>query len=149
MPLRFANGRGRAYDYWRDPLCLLSWVAYVINRQITRHIWATAFHHFFSYHFDDMLLVPSVLPLLLWGYRKLGLRTDDTPPSNAEILGYLIFWSIFFEWFSPLFLKQGVGDFWDVVVYFVGAGYSWIYWRWRYGPPHAQPVNAAATISTP
>jgi len=67
------------FQYWRDPLFLLSLAVYALNRGVIKpslHTYSSFFHG----HLDDCLLVPVALPIFLSVYRRLGLRPDDAPP---------------------------------------------------------------------
>ena len=82
------------------------------------------------FHFNDMLLIPCALPVLLWMQRKLKLRTNDDPPTWSEIALYTTFWSILFEVIGP-HLMRTTGDPWDVVVYYVGGIAAGLWWNRR------------------
>jgi hypothetical protein len=92
---------------------------------------------FLQCHFDDCLLVPAALPPLLYVFRKLGLRRDDSPPSLREVAEWTLLWAVTFEWAFPRFLSRGIGDWRDVLAYAAGALVSWQLWRG--GPVPANP----------
>ena len=43
----------------------------------------------------------------------------------------LAFWSILFEWIGPRFITHAVGDWLDVVMYWIGAVVAWIFWQFE------------------
>jgi len=116
----------KRFAYLRDGLFLVCCSLYVLNR------WAIKPHThnpFLRFHFNDMLLIPCALPVLLWLQRGLGLRKNDEPPSWNEIALYTVFWSILFEVIGPHLLRRATGDPWDVVVYFVGGIGAGLWWN--------------------
>lgn len=84
---------------------------------------------FMRFHFNDLLLMPCALPVLLWLQRGLRLRTTDDPPSWNEITLYTVFWSILFEVIGPHLLRRATGDPWDVLVYFIGGIGAGLWWN--------------------
>ena len=115
----------KRFGYWRDPLFLLCCGLYVLNR------WALKPHlhsHFLQGQFNDLLLIPCALPLVLWVHRMLGLRTHDLPPTVLEIVFHLAVWSVLFEFLGPRVLPV-TGDPLDVLVYFVGGALAAIWWN--------------------
>jgi hypothetical protein len=116
----------KKFAYLGDGLFLLSCSLYTLNRWIIKPHTHNAFLRF---HFNDMLLMPAALPVLLWLQRNLRLRTIDDPPTWGEIALYTIFWSILFEVIGPHWLRLGTSDPWDVVVYFVGGIGAGLWWN--------------------
>jgi hypothetical protein len=111
--------------YLRDGLFLLSCALYAINRWALKPHLHSAFLHD---HFNDLLLIPCALPVLLFMQRALGWRTHDKPPTPGEITLYLVVWSVLFEVIGPHLFRHAVGDPWDAVSYVVGgilAGFWW------------------------
>jgi hypothetical protein len=80
-------------------------------------------------HFDDLLLIPCALPLLLLAQRGLGLRTHDQPPSASEISFHLVVWSILFEVIGPHLIRRATGDPRDVVAYVSGGILAGLWWN--------------------
>ncbi len=119
------------FGYYRDPVFLLSLGAYFLNREVIKpHL-----HHYsplFNGHFNDCLLVPVALPFFLLVYRWLGLRPDDAPPRFWEVAAHLAVWCVFFKWFGPVVLHQGVADPIDLACYSGGGVVAWLFWN--YGP---------------
>jgi len=116
----------KRFAYLRDGLFLSSCFLYTLNR------WGIKPHThnpFIRFHFNDLLLMPCALPVLLWMQRGLRLRTIDNPPAWNEIALYTVFWSIFFEVIGPHLLRRTTGDPWDVVVYFVGGIGAGLWWN--------------------
>jgi hypothetical protein len=97
-----------------------------LNRWYIKPHTHNAFMH---NHFNDMLLMPCALPVLLLMQRWLRLREADDPPTWGEIALYTVFWSILFEVIGPHLFSHSVGDPWDVVVYFVGAVVAGLWWN--------------------
>jgi hypothetical protein len=98
----------------------------VLNRWgIKPHTHAALFHSWFN----DVLLIPSALPPLLWLHRRLGWRAHDDPPTGCEILGHLIVWSLLFELFGPHWVARATGDWRDVIAYALGGALAWAWWH--------------------
>ena len=118
----------KRFAYARDPLCLAACAAYVLNR------WCLKPHlHFGWSHswFNDALLIPAALPIVLAVQRRLGLRRHDDPPTTMEIFAHLVGGSILFEWIGPHIASRATGDPWDVVAYSIGALAAGCWWRTR------------------
>ena len=113
------------FRYWRDPLCLISCALYALNR------WAVKPHvhsPFLRGQFDDLLLIPCALPLVLWLQRKLGLRKHDAPPTVSEIAFHLVVWSVLFEVVGPHIMRV-TGDPLDVLAYVAGGLVAGLWWQ--------------------
>lgn len=110
---------------------LFCWSVYTINRFLIKPI-APHYWHWIHNWFQDFLLVPSLLPLILWGLRKLDLRTHDRVPTWPEILLHTSWWSFFFEFFGPRVLHKGTADIGDVIAYFTGGILSGLIWHLSY-----------------
>src|SRR5437899_1682459 len=106
------------FRYALDPLCIAACALYATNRWLVKPHVASAF---LRGQFNDVLLIPCALPLVLWMQRKLGLRAHDESPALAEVASHLVVWSLIAEWLGPHWLHRGVADVWDVVAYSVGA----------------------------
>jgi hypothetical protein len=116
----------RPFRYWRDGLFLIACLLYAVNR------WGIVPHThsaFLRGHFDDLLLIPCALPLLLLFQRKLGLRAHDGMPSLREVALYLAVWSLLFEVIGPHVMRGATGDPWDVVAYVVGGMAAVLWWH--------------------
>ncbi len=111
--------------YGANWLCLLSWVTYAANRfvLVPAH-WPSFFHE----HLDDLLLVPALLPPVLWVQGWLGLRADDRPPRASEVVLHTVVWSFIAEVVAPQLTARAVADPLDVVAYAVGAFGAWLVW---------------------
>lgn len=110
----------------RDPLCIAACVLYAVNRAWLRgHVGGA----FLQGHFNDLLLIPAALPLVLWCQRRLGVRADDARPRWAEIALHLVVWSIAAEWLMPHVTTHATGDWRDVVAYTAGAVVSGVWWQ--------------------
>jgi hypothetical protein len=115
----------KRFGYWRDPLFLTACELYALNRWLVKpHVHSP----FLRGQFNDCLLIPAALPLVLWLQRRLWLRRDDEFPSAGEIGFHLIVWSLVCEGIGP-YLLRGTGDFRDVVAYTGGAVFAWLWWR--------------------
>jgi len=120
-PAAFVMNRFR---YALDPLCLAACAAYAAGRWFVQPRVPAGFWHG---QFTDCLLVPAALPLLLWAYRRLGLRTHDRFPSWREIILAFAVWSVAAEWFAPR-VTAATGDWRDVLAYAVGALAAGAWW---------------------
>ena len=121
----------KQFGYWRDALCIGCCGLYALNRWV---VAPRAHSRFLSGYFDDVLLIPCALPLILQLQRWLRLRTHDDFPRVSEILFHLVVWSILFEAIGPHIMRT-VGDPLDVVAYTAGAvvaGGWW--WRQQHSP---------------
>ncbi len=116
----------KKFRYLRDGLCLISCSLYALNRWCIKPHTHNAFMRF---HFNDMLLIPCALPVLLLMQRWLRLRDMDEPPTWSEIALYTVFWSILFEVIGPCLMRNATGDPWDVVVYFIGGIVAGLWWN--------------------
>jgi SAM-dependent methyltransferase len=115
----------RRFRYALDPLCLLSCAAYAAERWILRPHLAGLFWHGYA---TDFLLIPAALPLLLWVYRRLGLRGIDAWPTWEEIGLHLAVWSVAAEVAAPHLFRSATGDWRDVLAYAVGAIIAGCWW---------------------
>lgn len=116
----------KRFGYWRDPLCLLACGLYVLNRCWLR---SRLGGDFLAFHFNDLLLVPAALPLVLWVQRRLGLRADDARPRWGEIAIHAGVWSVACEVVMPHVLARATGDWRDVVAYAAGALGAGAWWQ--------------------
>lgn len=115
----------KPFGYWRDPLFLSGCGLYALNR------WALKPHlhsDFMHGQFNDLLLIPCALPLVLWAQRLLKLRAHDLPPTVLEIVSHLAVWSVLFEVVGPRVLPV-TGDPLDVLVYFLGGAFAAVWWN--------------------
>jgi hypothetical protein len=83
----------------------------------------------FRFWFDDLLLIPCALPLVLQVHRWMKLRHHDRPPTALEVFGHLVFWSALFEWAGPHLIRGVTGDWRDVIAYAAGAVGALACWR--------------------
>jgi hypothetical protein len=112
----------------RDPLFLGACLLYAVNRWLLVP-FAPGLPGFFRHHFNDVLLIPAALPLILTAYTWLGLRPKPGLPRPGEIVAHLALWSVICEWLGPMFLHMGTGDPWDVLAYSVGAVVAGFWWH--------------------
>lgn len=80
-------------------------------------------------HFNDLLLIPAALPLVLWIQRKLTWRLHDSPPNTREIALHLMVWSLITEGIGPHFFAHATRDWRDLIAYTAGAIMAGIWWR--------------------
>ncbi len=120
----------RKFRYLRDGLFLTCGALYVLNRWLIKPLVAPGF---FTWWFNDLLLMPCAIPVLLWLERRSGLRRHDNPPSGGEILAVLVLWSVLFEVLAPHLFPHATADWRDVIAYAAGASFAWWWWN-RRGP---------------
>jgi hypothetical protein len=114
------------FSYLRDGLFLLACGLYATNRWVVKPL---APDGFFAWWFNDLLLVPCAVPVLLWLQRRSGLRQTDAPPSAGEIVFILVLWSVLFEVVAPHFFLRATGDWWDVAAYGIGGLIAGLWWN--------------------
>jgi hypothetical protein len=129
----------RRFAYYTDPLCVLGCVLYAVNRWGLKPRIHNAFLHD---HFNDLLLIPCALPLLLWLHRRLRLRLHDEPPTPGEIALHLVIWSVLFEVIGPRILPRATGDPWDVIAYVAGGVAAGLWWQRRRLTRRSVPVRS-------
>jgi hypothetical protein len=100
--------------------------AYALNRWVLKPHIASPFLH---NHFNDLLLIPAALPLMLWAHRALGLRKHDEFPAWTEVVLHWAVWSMVCEWIGPFYFHLGVADIWDVASYAVGGMAAFLWWN--------------------
>ena len=109
-----------------DPLFLIGCALYAMNRWLIKpNVEAALFDNWFN----DALLIPCALPVMLLVHRWLGLRRHDLPPSGTEICGHVAGWAALFEVIGPWIFPHTTGDAADVVAYATGAAAAWWWWR--------------------
>lgn len=134
------------FGYLHDRLFGFSLAAYALNRLVilphfgiyvrSHFPWAWAFLHG---HFDDLLLIPAALPVVLWLQNNTGLRPHDRPPSWSEMLGHLAVWSVMAKVVGPFWLHIGVADPWDLLC-FTGGGVAAMLWWHRTATRASSPA---------
>ena len=118
----------KRFRYALDPVFVGGALAYALNRWLVKPNAASPFLH---HHFNDLLLLPCLLPPVLWLHRRLGWRRHDKPPAPSEIALHLIVWSVFFEFLGPHLDHRVTGDWRDVVAYAVGGLLAGRWWNRR------------------
>lgn len=116
----------KPFGFWCDPLCLLAVLSYAVNRWLTHH---GVTQPFFCGYFDDGLLIPAALPIVLGMQRGLGLRRHRLPPTWGEIFSHITVWAVICELVGPRWGHHGVADGWDVVAYVVGGVFAGLWWH--------------------
>ena len=115
------------FRYLQDPLCLAACAAYAVNRWLVPLVWKGIF---LRGYFNDTLLIPAALPLMLWLHRRIGLRPDDQRPRWTEIGLHTVAWSVAAELVAPHLFARATGDPWDVAAYAGGALLSGLIWQY-------------------
>ena len=116
----------KAFRYARDPLCLAACASYGVNRWL---LPLAVKGVFLRNYFDDTLLIPAALPLMLWLHQRLGLRPADAQPRWSEIALHAAVWSVAAELIAPHVFVRATSDPWDVVAYAGGALVSGLIWQ--------------------
>jgi hypothetical protein len=130
--------RIKAFRYGLDPVCIGACALYALNRFAIKPQVGPGFFHS---HFNDVLLIPAALPLLLWTHRKCGWRRDDKTPSWREVAAHTAIWAVICEGAGPRMMPQyGVADMWDVVAYALGAAAAWVFWNRKANAGDAGPA---------
>lgn len=119
------------FGYLCDPLFLVAAVGYALNRWLLNLLIPSSFLHG---QFNDLLLMPAALPVVLWVQRLVGLRNHDLAPSWSEMGLHLVVWSVICEIIGPVWLHRGTADPWDVAAYAAGGIAACLWWNrsaWR------------------
>jgi hypothetical protein len=114
------------FGYLRDPLFLAGATGYALNRWLLKPLLPSTFLHS---HFNDLLMIPAALPVVLWVQRLAGLRKHDLAPLWTEMGLHLAVWSMICEVIGPLGLHRGTADMWDVVMYAAGGVAACLWWN--------------------
>lgn len=118
--------------YLRDPLFLCCFSLYWLNRLAEHYGFGTRLTE--SY-LNDVICVPFLLPMLLWGQRQLRLRHHDRPPTYVEVVIPMLIWAYLFEVYLPgteRWRGLAIADPVDVFCYAIGGLASWVYWQRSY-----------------
>jgi ubiquinone/menaquinone biosynthesis C-methylase UbiE len=116
----------KGFRYALDPVCLSACLLYALNRWLIGPACPWPFLH---QYFDDLLLIPAALPIVLGLQRWAGLRDHDRPPTIAEALAHLVIWSLVAECVGPYLFPWTVGDPLDVVTYALGTLIAGVWWN--------------------
>lgn len=119
----------RAFGYARDRTCWVACALYATNRWA---VPAAVKNVFLRGYFNDCLLIPAALPLMLLLERWLGLRGVDTAPRWPEVLFHLVIWSVAAEVVGPHLFPHAQGDVFDVAAYAAGAIVALLVWTRAY-----------------
>lgn len=122
------------FAYLRDPLFLVCFTLYWVNRFVIKPFSDISFFHD---HFNDLICIPFLLPIVLWAARRFRLRGHDLPPLVHEVMIALVVWSVLFEiWFPqlPFWNRWVTGDPMDVFFYAIGACGAMCFWQVWYSP---------------
>lgn len=115
------------YRFYKDPLFIISVSLYGMNRILTGCDLIT--WSFATSHFNDMLLVPCLLPPINHILMKTGARKPGMAPRPIEIVICLIIWTIAFEIIAPRLSSGATGDFRDVLCYMAGGMTAMFVWN--------------------
>lgn len=110
----------------RDPLWLAAAALFTLNQLVLKPGSAGVF---WAHHFNDVLLIPCALPVLLVVHARLGLRRSEDPVSLAEVMGHLVIWSWLFEGIGPSLMRHATGDWRDVACYWGGGLIALAWWH--------------------
>ena len=135
------------FHYWRDPVCLVACAAYGANRWLLQPF--VALGPFMRGHFNDLLLIPSALPIVLWLHRRMGWRNHDGPPTVGEIALHLAVWAFIAEGAGPWLTHRGTADWWDLVAYSVGALVCYVLCSRREMPCEAGLISVSTNLEVP
>ncbi len=138
----------KSWTPWTDPICLAAWGAYVLNRFVLAPQFGAELP-FLREHFNDSLLIPAALPLLVWARFRVGLRDENSPPSWREVLLWCAGWSLVFEWLGPRFLHYSVGDWGDVAAYFIGGIIAALWWNRKRKRDTVTPIEGGRIGAAP
>lgn len=116
------------FRYLADRLCCVALLLYCLNRLILKPHFSSPFLH---NHFNDLLLIPVALPVVLWLQRLTGLRSHDNSPTWPEMIFHWAVWSLICEAIGPFWLHFGTADIWDVVCYAIGGIAACVWWQRR------------------
>lgn len=120
----------RDFKYLSDPLFLVSSIIYVINKTSSLFTCGPGWLRLFAVSYlNDLLLVPVVIPIILFFSKALKLRPRSSPPSPLELATPVLIWSIAFEVVGPYLFRRGIPDPYDVGAYCIGGLASWLIWR--------------------
>jgi len=131
-----AAGTMKRFGYLQDRLFSVCLAAYAINRLLVLPHLAGFFHShlhwvwpFLQSHFDDSLLMPVALPVVLWVQRLAGLRAQDHPPTWPEMFSHLVIWSVMCKVIGPFYCHIGIADPWDVLFFAAGGCAACFWWQ--------------------
>lgn len=116
----------RRYQYLTDPVFLAALVLFSINELVLKQFFN---HSFLHHHFNDLLLIPCALPILLRLHALLGLREQHLAPTGSEVAGHLAVWCVLFEIAGPHIASHATGDWRDILVYCLGGFVAWLIWH--------------------
>lgn len=126
----------KPFGYLHDRLFGVSLAAYAVNRLLVLPHFHRFIHAhcgwlwpFLHSHFDDLLMMPAALPVVLWLQRLGGLRKHDRPPGWSEMFLHCAVWSVMCKIIGPLWLHIGVADPWDILFFAAGGIGACLWWN--------------------
>ncbi len=107
---------------------MVSVVLYLANRAIfaVAPEWS---NDFMRWYFNDLLVVPVMIPPILACSTVLGLRIKGEPPRLWEVAIPVVIWALAFELVGPVIFDRGIADVWDAVAYAISGILSYAVWR--------------------
>jgi hypothetical protein len=123
------NLNQKEYKYYGDPVFVVSIICYSINKLLL--ISHRSFESsFMNNYFNDIFVVPCLLPILIYCIARMKLRNKYSGPLIIEIFLFVSVISLMCEIFGPYFLGKGVYDPIDIFAYLLGGMISWFIWRY-------------------
>ncbi len=113
------------YRPLKDAVFLAAMGLFLLNQAVLKPLIGEGFVQF---HWNDLLLVPCAMPLVVWLHQVCGLREGGCAPTFAEIAGHLVIWAVLFEFLGPRLMVHPVGDWKDVACYWLGGIVAWLFW---------------------
>lgn len=122
------TGMDVKFRYLLDPLFLFAFALYIVNKLLlfSFNWWGSKF---VNSYLNDFLLIPVLIPIILYVSKRLNCRKYSFPPMFVEIIIPLVIWSIAFEFIGPFYVKKGISDPFDVLAYCLGGFFSWLFWN--------------------
>lgn len=71
-------------------------------------------------YYADLLCLPVLLPLVLWTLQRMK-RTPNLTLNKMMIIFAWLYVSVLFEFILPHFSHQYTADYWDIMMYGIGA----------------------------
>jgi hypothetical protein len=111
-------------QYSYAPLALLSLSLYLLNLLYLKG----AYHNnvFVTSYFNDILLTPILLPIIIIIEILFKQRYWEVKPTMSEILFWVVVFSVFFEIIIPKFNPRSTGDYMDTLCYLAGGLLFWL-----------------------
>lgn len=118
------------YKFLLDPIFLISILLYSINKSLLIFTSYLNKISLLTGYFNDLLLIPCVLPLLIFIINKLGFRSYKYSPQTSEVIITISIVVIICEFIGPFILIKGTYDLVDILAYSLGGLISLILWKY-------------------